>query len=397
MRCPRAIGRQKPHEFDGARDSRRFKQELRTFVPLQVRGTYTNLSSKPMDAPIRCSYTTSDFESWQAGKSLSLTPKFQRRGVWTPAARSFFIDTLLRGMPVPPVYIRVRQSDNHARTIREVIDGQQRISAVLAYIGGEYRLSRTLRGPWAGKSVEALTKQERERLYSYAFSAEVFQGISDLEVLEVFSRLNTYSVSLNAQELRNGRYFGAFKQVVYTLAHEHLEFWRRHKAFSEQSIARMLEVEFASEIVIAQLAGMQDKKKSIDDYYEKYDDSFPKQAQVVRRFTECADEIGETFDSLSTTGFHRPPLLYTLFLVVYHKRFGLPGTQEATSKKALSSRDRHNLRNAVDLLSEKLELARTEHLVEANFSQFVGAASRQTDNLKPRQIRFRVLYGLSKS
>jgi hypothetical protein len=35
--------------------------------------------------------------------NFRLNPKFQRRGVWTPAARSFFIDTLLRQMPVPPI------------------------------------------------------------------------------------------------------------------------------------------------------------------------------------------------------------------------------------------------------------------------------------------------------
>ena len=50
-----------------------------------------------------------------------------------------------------------------------------------------------------------------------------------VEVLEVFARLNTYSVALNKQELRNGRFFGLFKQSMYQLAYEHLEFWRRQR------------------------------------------------------------------------------------------------------------------------------------------------------------------------
>ena len=55
-----------------------------------------------MERPRRAEYTPLDFSQWQAGNSLSLSPKFQRRGVWKPAARSFFVDSLLKGMPVPP-------------------------------------------------------------------------------------------------------------------------------------------------------------------------------------------------------------------------------------------------------------------------------------------------------
>lgn len=84
-----------------------------------------------MQKPSRAEYSPLDFAQWKAGNSLSLTPKFQRRGVWKPAARSFFVDSLLRGMPVPPIYLRQMQSPERDRVIREVVDGQQRIAAVL--------------------------------------------------------------------------------------------------------------------------------------------------------------------------------------------------------------------------------------------------------------------------
>src|SRR5437764_10209312 len=96
------------------------------------------------------------------------------------------------------------------------------------------------------------------------FICEVFQGISDAEILEIFARLNQYSVPLNTQELRNGKYFGFFKQSAYRLAHTYVDFWRKHKLFSERAMARMTEVEFTSELMIAALDGLQDKKKSID-------------------------------------------------------------------------------------------------------------------------------------
>lgn len=346
-----------------------------------------------MQKPSRAEYTPLDFAGWKAAKTLSLTPKFQRRGVWNSAARSFFVDSLLRSMPVPPIYLRQTQSPERDRMLREVVDGQQRIAAVLDFIEGKYRLSKTLKGSWAGKAFSSLSQEERDRITGYAFAVDVFPGISDLEVLEIFSRLNTYSVSLNNQELRNGRFFGLFKQSVYTIAHEHLEFWRRHAVFTEQGIARMNPEEFVSEVYVAFLAGMQDKKKSIDDFYDRYDESFTKQSMLERRFREVVDEINMSVaDVLRETVFRRPPILYSLFCAVYHRRHGLPQITISTPKAVLSADGRVSLRDAVERLSEKVDNFRAGSEVPRRYEAFVKACLQQTDNIKPRNTRFRELY-----
>lgn len=346
-----------------------------------------------MQRPERSVYSPSDFLQWRASQSLVLTPKFQRRGVWKPAARSFFVDTLLREMPIPPIYIRLTQAPDHKSIVREVIDGQQRVSAVLDFIAGGYRLSRSLQAPWAGKSFDKLKTEEQHKIMTYSFPSEVFQGVSDLEVLEVFSRLNTYSVSLNAQELRNGRYFGPFKQCAYGLAHQHLEFWRRHRAFTERNIARMLEVEFVSEVMIAMLAGMQDKKKSVDTFYEANDEQFKKRPLVEKRFREVSDQINDAFpNGLGDTEFRRSPLLYTLYCVVIHRQFGLKGMDVATPRKSVPKDGLVRLSEAAYTLSEKIERARAHESVPESYVKFVSACLTQTDNIKPRETRFRALY-----
>jgi hypothetical protein len=144
-------------------------------------------------------------------------------------------------------------------------------------------------------------------------------------VLKVFARLNTYSVKLNAQELRNGRYFGQFKRCAYRLAYEHLEFWRRNRVFTDAQIARMLEVELTSELLVAQLDGAQDKKLSLDAFYANYDDEFPRVARVQDRFRAAIDAISSTFGAdVNAVAFRRPPFFYTLFCVVYHRMYRLP-------------------------------------------------------------------------
>jgi hypothetical protein len=346
-----------------------------------------------MQKPERSLYTPQDFLQWREAGSLDLTPKFQRRGVWTSSARSFFIDTLLRQMPVPPIYIRVVQSEDRRRSIRQVIDGQQRISCVLDYLDGKFRLSRNLSAAWAGKTFDKLSSAEKQQIVETTFSSELFQGISDSEVLQIFARLNTYSVPLNAQELRNGRFFGLFKQSVYELSHNHLEFWRRHSIFSERLIARMLEVELTSELIIAQIDGMQDKKSSIDQFYKDLDEDYPHRHTNERRFRAVIDAINESFgDGLKETEFSRPPLFYSLFCAIYHRHFGLKNVQLGTPTKELSKAERISLVEAAQKLSALIEEGRQGQQLAARAESFVSACLRQTDNIKPRQERLRYLY-----
>ena len=346
-----------------------------------------------MIKPDRSVYSPQDFVDWRASGTLVLTPKFQRRGVWTPAARSYFINSLLRRMPVPPIYLRNVQSSTGDKVIHEVIDGQQRISAVLDYVDGKYRLSASLAPSWAGRVFSKLAPDEQQAIRSYGFSSEIFQGISDEEVLAIFARLNTYSVPLNAQELRNGRFFGRFKQCCYELAHEHLQFWRKHKVFTERRIARMLEVELTSELLVAEIGGMQDKKASIEIFYREYDEAFENAERYKKRFRNVIDTITDAFeDSLAETEFNRPPLFYTLFCAVYHREFGLPKSNLATTKKALSQGERVNLLEAVQTLSQQISLGRNGEAVPKRYERFVAACLRQTDNIRPRQERLSVLY-----
>jgi hypothetical protein len=341
-------------------------------------------------------FNAEDFVLWQEKKMLEITPKFQRRPVWRTPARSFFIDTILRDMTVPPLYFRMRQNAANTMAIREVVDGQQRVRSVLEFIAEDgYRLSKTLNAPWRGKRFSELDQGQRQQIMSFGFPSEMFKGISDKQVLEVFCRLNMNGIPLNKQELRNGKFFGLFKQLSFALALAYLELWRKHRVFSEQSIARMLEVELVSELLIAGNAGMQDKKKSIDDFYEGWESSYPEQVRDEKRFNEVMSTLSETFadEALAESDFRRPPLFYSLYCVVFHHLFGLPGIQRATPKKRLTADQRDALKQAVVLLSEKIVQAKDPDVdLPAKYKTFVAACSRQTDNIQPRKIRFNSLF-----
>jgi hypothetical protein len=349
-----------------------------------------------MKKPDRSSYTALDFQEWQTADSLVLSPKFQRRGVWSSAARSYLIDSILLGVPIPPLYLRVTQNAQRSKIVREVIDGQQRISAVLDFINGKYALSTNIDNKVAGKKFSQLSDEQKDKIREYPFFCEVFYGLDDKDVLQMFARLNTYSVALNAQELRNGRYFGYFKRSMYQLAHEHLEFWRGAKIFSERKIARMAEVELTSELAIVLMGGLQDKKKCLDEYYAKHDDGFQQQERICKRFRTVIDAISDSCgEVLKDTEFQRVPLFYSLFAVVAHRLFGIPGQSIAGgAKQRFSPSDGERLETAVRRLSEIVSNAKAEDgaVIAPSYERFVTACLQQTDNLKPREERFTTLY-----
>lgn len=69
-------------------------------------------------------YSVRDFEEWREKDELLLQPKFQRRDVWSDKARSYLIDTIMRGKPIPKVYMRQDINPTTRRTRREIVDGQ---------------------------------------------------------------------------------------------------------------------------------------------------------------------------------------------------------------------------------------------------------------------------------
>jgi uncharacterized protein DUF262 len=346
-----------------------------------------------MDRPERSSYNATDFLGWRRLKSLEISPKFQRRSVWNRAAQSYLIDTLVLGFPVPPIYIRVTQSEDGTRSIREIVDGQQRLRALLEFLDGGYTLSKSIKSPYAGMAFEGLPDEAKNKIKFYSFYAESFYGISDEEVLAIFARLNTNSVRLNAQELRNGKYFGKFKETIYGLALDHLTFWRNTRLFTERGIARMQEAELTSELVIQMMGGMQDKKSSINTYYEKYDENMPEKEQVTKRFRNTIDNISASLgDTLRDTEFRRTPLFYSLFGVMFDRLYGMPGQGKAVIKgDSLSQADQQKFRDAVLKLSELIITYKEEEEVPKKYQSFVLACLRQTDNIGPRRTRFNTI------
>lgn len=291
-------------------------------------------------------YKVSDFLSWQRAHNLNLSPSFQRRPVWKPGAKSYFMDTVIRGLPVPLIILREKRSDiSRLEPIREVVDGQQRLRTLFTYIDPNVLLDYTPKtdsflllpehnDEFAGSPFNKLPLEIQQNVLDYEFSVHILPaGTDDREVLGIFARLNSTGVQLTFQELRNAQFFGFFKVKIYELATEQLYRWREWHIFNEYNLARMEEAELVSELVLMMLRQQVIGKTqlSLDRIYMDKDKLFPEQEEVSRRFRNIMDTIDDLFaEKLKGTPFARKTLFFSLFAFLYDYRFGF--TSDLTEK-----------------------------------------------------------------
>lgn len=269
-------------------------------------------------------YSINDFVEWDSQKQLVLNPAFQRRAVWSDKAKSYLIDTILRGKPIPKVFIRQKLNVTTKSSVREVVDGQQRLRTILSYVRDGFPIGRSQHPEYGGMRFSQLPEDAQSAFLSFEIAVDLLINLPDAEILDIFARLNSYAVVLNEQEKINASHFGPFKVLADKVGFDYNEYWTTQKILTPQQILRMQEVNLVADIMIAMIEGIKSKKQ-IKRYYGVYENDFPYDMDVLEsRFREVIQYIARLFpEGLSGSEFRRNHIFYTLFTAVYHCLFGL--------------------------------------------------------------------------
>lgn len=338
-------------------------------------------------------YSVNDFLSWDERKELVLQPRFQRRDVWSPKAKSHLIDTILRGLPIPIIFVRQNVDPKQRKTIREVVDGQQRLRAVIAYAKDEFPVVKSQSPSFGGKKFSQLPQDAQQRFLNYEFSVVLLEEVSDSDVLDIFARLNTYAQKLTAQELLNAAYFGEFKQTVYRLGYDHLEFWRQNHILLDRQIMRMAEAELTTEFLVVMLTGIQHRRAKINELYESKDDDFPEKQRVVKEFKSVIDTLATCFgDTLRDTIFGRRVLFYSLFCAFYHIMYGIPNTPDFSTggqHRQLSPTMLQGIKDSLINLSRKYKSSSLDK--DKDVQKFIAASQKATGDRDQRITRVKMI------
>lgn len=145
-------------------------------------------------------------------KELIINPEFQRLFRWDNTRKARFIESLLLGIPIPPIFVFQTQEGNW-----ELIDGLQRISTILEFVGvlegkSPSQLERTSFLPaLEGKMWECssdveqnIGKQLQLQIKRARIRVEILLKESDNSAkYELFQRLNTGGAQLSEQEVRS--------------------------------------------------------------------------------------------------------------------------------------------------------------------------------------------------
>lgn len=332
-------------------------------------------------------YNISDFVEWHQTGLLELSPKFQRRSVWTEKAKSYLVDTVIRGKPIPKILIT--QTLNVGRNVRTVVDGQQRLRAILGYINGDFKVSRAHNKDYAALLFNDLPEDVQSEFLKYEIGVDMLFDLTFEDILDVFARLNTYSVKLNPQELLNAQYLGYYKQAAYSLGFKYVSYWIEASVLSEKEVTRMAEAELSSDLLGSLIEGIQ-PKKSIPTYYKKYDDNEQESGDAAAKFDETMSVIGAIYpaNELSQTNFHRVHFFYTLFTSIAHCLFGLRDLN-TTPRAVINTANIGQIRNALDEVSARYDEVTAKDALPPNdeYRDFIDASRRATTDLSTRKSR----------
>lgn len=159
---------------------------------------------------------------------LDLAPFYQRRERWDNDRKSMLIESFIMNIPVPPVFLYEKEFNQY-----EVMDGQQRISAIRDFYDDKFPLSALEYWPeLEGRFYSTLPEKIKAGIDRRALSSIVLLKESAVDELEVslirrvvFDRLNRGGIRLERQEIRNALFPSEFNSMLHDIA--------EHQAFRE--------------------------------------------------------------------------------------------------------------------------------------------------------------------
>ena len=267
------------------------------------------------------SHPISDIRDWNDLHRFKLRPDFQRRYLWTPAAKIMLMDSILCNIPMPKIFVHsylVEESDKQ-HTYRTVIDGQQRITAILEFMQGKYKLGHPLpdSNKYFGMKYSDFDNETRARFLNYKIDFNELKDVDEFQIREVYTRVNKYNAVLNKQEIRKAEFPGDFLQISEALSGD--SYFESERIFTPGNIRRSLDVEFISELLIVMLSEYKDKKENLDEFYYKFQHwSVKDQNVITKRFKNSLNEFKIIFDEslpIAKTRYRQKSDFYTLFLV----------------------------------------------------------------------------------
>lgn len=193
--------------------------------------------------------TWSILEIYQKVKNnkLILDPDYQRNEIWKSDKKVAFIESLYMGIIIPPIYVvEIPGDDLLEGASYEVVDGKQRLTTIMKFIGNEFALNpkylEYYQDCFAGKRFSDLQNEYIEltnAMLSSVLDIYVITANSpEFTKYDIFSRLNKGSEPLKVNEIRKAIYQSKALKVIDEYVHHHVESEAYGLVFTSNDIKR---------------------------------------------------------------------------------------------------------------------------------------------------------------
>jgi hypothetical protein len=258
-------------------------------------------------------------------EKFDLNPPYQRKSIWDDDRQSFFIDSLLRNYPIPPIFLKRIIDDTTGNTRFEVVDGKQRLTSIFRFIANEIPASNEDEedpiAPFVGKYFKDLDLPEyilyKKNFWRYPIPVEYIDDISEPEMNNIFDRLNRNGMPLSKQELRNAKFYTS-KFIAFLRDMASLPFWRTTLepiAGRDRSEDIELMADFA--FVLLENDVKQVEGQRFDELFDKWaralDGSLDNLVSLRDKFTQATDTFEELQLDLGTLRLRGTSHLYGIW------------------------------------------------------------------------------------
>ena len=309
-------------------------------------------------------------------------------GLWPNASRSYFIDTILEGFPFPKIYFH-EYLDRKSKKVRtEIVDGQQRITTIQDFLNDKFMLGKNSTR-FAGKRFSDLDEDEQDKFLFYTVSTDVIRDAGRSEILQMFRRMNAYTLPLNAAEKRHSEFFGEFKDLV-TRVLDHTLLLSEWEIFTTRQIVRMADAAFVADLILALQQGVVSTSDAkLHSLYKQYDNSFPQSDEVESALRLIFDVVANDLSSIRSSFMTKPFALHALCCAIHHNLVGLPEFSEKTGLIPIGSA----LGCASDrAVANLLELAAAHESKDSSrYPKYVEAMSGGSNRERQRTERIEII------
>lgn len=214
-------------------------------------------------------------------KTLIPRPDFQRRLVWSNIDKVEFIRTAIDGLPFPEIYIAAGELNPETGEATELlVDGQQRVTTLYEYFRG----SSDLKLPEDIPPYASLDTEKKKEFLEYEVVVRDLGNLPIDQIRTIFERINSANYALNAMEIHNARYGGAYKKFAEALVQN--EFFVSKRIFTANEIRRMQDIRFGLILTTTILSSYFNRDDDIEEYLIRYNDSFEEAGELNLKLNE---------------------------------------------------------------------------------------------------------------